>query len=1021
MNKQQQKSDIIMQAFRKPTGIMRMLNLAVLAFFVTTFYAPSALAIKTGIEEQEKQSELEASLPQNRSDTAQYTHKLKQMKGHFQEAERLYTDKQGGVIGHVTDIDNAIETGGSLFRDDDRWRQELTAGLALAADAVSLNSKVDKDFKDVKKWIKAQELPELFNERYKEAYGQYESRYNEFANKLKPLQRAKNEDQTIAALKEINAFLKDQQFGRKHQPKNEALGNSLPKSAKDKPLLLTQNDYFRAGMESNPAPKLAALGDFDFSNLPNADDPAFLAESDEVTLSQAIRDQAAELQHDPVLIYHWVRNNIETIPGYGSYQNADLTLGAQRGNPFDVASLLIALLRASEIPARYAMGVAEIEADQYTNWLGDFANVDVAIDYAVSNGVAIQAVTSGGEIVRVRSQHVWVQAAIDYFPSRGAKNRSADAWVDLDASFKQYEYQQGLDFVDATGIDAEALATQFTNSGTVDNDTGFVQNLNPSELIATQEQAQEDLEAFIENNITDQTLGDAISGRRAIVKEYPTLPSGLPYVKFNEGATFAVVPSNLQNKAAVGFGSNRVTFPFAQVNNQKVTLQFTPATQADEDALAALLPEDDIVELSQLPTSIPSFLVRVIPELTLNGEVFLRGDTMRLGDETILTYQFSGPVATYAPVNYGLVAGSFVNVPLISQTVSPAVLQDLQTRVEQTQALLESGDQTQISSLTRENLLGDLFYAGGLGYYAQSLGLSQLAATQSRGSQRLETGFGSFGYEPSVDSFFGVPRAIETGGVALNMLFVHSAQSRDGDNDQRVALRFQVGLISSALEHAVPEQMFSDPNNPAQGFSTVRALELASQQGQRIYQIDQSNLNATIADLRLDRDVEAQIRDSILAGKVVITHTDNVQVPGFTGSGYIIMDSDTGAASFNISGGGNGGFFERIQNNLNRVLFNLALIIDAGPQLTRVVAAVPQAALIVNAISAILSVVDAIEDCPNGFDIFKAIAVIALVLFVSTAVFSISVANPFLGFAIIGAELAFWSRIESELTGLVCQ
>ena len=155
-----------------------------------------------------------------------------------------------------------------------------------------------------------------------------------------------------------------------------------------------------------------------------------VSENDEVTLSDAIRAKAAELKHEPVTIYHWVRNNIETIPGWGSYQDADLTLGAQRGNAFDVASVLIALLSASGIPARYAIGVAELPADKYTNWIGDFANADVASTYAANNGIPEEVVTSGGQISKVRTQHIWVQAAIDFFPSRGAKNRSANAWLD---------------------------------------------------------------------------------------------------------------------------------------------------------------------------------------------------------------------------------------------------------------------------------------------------------------------------------------------------------------------------------------------------------------------------------------------------------------------------------------------------------------------------------------------------------------------------------------------------------------
>ncbi len=46
-----------------------------------------------------------------------------------------------------------------------------------------------------------------------------------------------------------------------------------------------------------------------------------------------------------------------------------------------------------------------------------------------------------------REEHVWVEAAIDFYPSRGAVNKSADSWVALDGSFKQYEDLQGLDVI----------------------------------------------------------------------------------------------------------------------------------------------------------------------------------------------------------------------------------------------------------------------------------------------------------------------------------------------------------------------------------------------------------------------------------------------------------------------------------------------------------------------------------------------------------------------------------------------
>jgi len=882
---------------------MRTLNLCVLAFFVTTFYAPAALAIKTSVEEQQKQAKLEATLPENQSDTALYASKLKKMKGHFKEAQRLYIDQKNSVIGQVTNIDAAIDNGGSIFKHDDRWKTELSIGLALAGDAVALNGKVDKDFKQVKDWIKEKELPELFMERHKEAYGKYQTRYDEFESKLKPLQKAKDDDQKVEALQAINEFLEDQQFGRKHQAYDpENLGHSKPASAEGKPLLLTKADYFRAGIDSNPSVQVAALGDFDFTQLPNADDPAFLAESDEVVLSQAVIDKAAELEHDPVKIYHWVRNNIETIPGWGSYQNSDLTLGAQRGNSFDVASLLIALLRASQIPSRYVMGVAEVDAERYTNWLGDFENADVASDYAVANGIAVQVVTRGGEIHRVRTQHMWVQAAIDYFPSRGAKNRSADSWVDLDASFKQYEYLEGVDFSQVTGVSVESFQDQFFVNGSIDEESRFQQGIDEDGILSV----QSPLIDHLVNNPSLQTFEDAVGSRRTIVKEYPTLPSELPYTKFNQGAMFGLVPSNLQNRAAVGFNGERTVFPFAKVNNKKITVQFKPATQSDEDALVALLPEGEVTDVNQLPSNIPGFLIRVIPELSLSGEVFRQGNVMTLGDEVNLSYQISGPLTTYVPYNYSVVAGSYLNVPLISQSVSPLFFEELQSEIQATRDTLNSRDTSQINNLTQEDLIGDLFYAGGLAYFAQSIFLNDLANNEV-GSSKLEFGYGSYGYEPEQDVFFGVPRGIRTGGIGVNMLFAVSAESSNGDTELRNSIRFRSGLINSALEHIVPEQMVSDPMNPVQGFSSVRALSYAIADGQQLYQIDSNNLDEIMPILNLDFETENQIRGSVRAGNFVIAHERNVVSEGWNGSGYIILDPETLIGTYMISGGRNGG------------------------------------------------------------------------------------------------------------------
>ena len=59
-----------------------------------------------------------------------------------------------------------------------------------------------------------------------------------------------------------------------------------------------------------------------------------------------------------------VHDNIYWQPTQGSVQGAQDTLDKKAGNAMDTASLLIALLRAAGIPARYVYGSVEVPAEQ---------------------------------------------------------------------------------------------------------------------------------------------------------------------------------------------------------------------------------------------------------------------------------------------------------------------------------------------------------------------------------------------------------------------------------------------------------------------------------------------------------------------------------------------------------------------------------------------------------------------------------------------------------------------------------
>ncbi len=84
-----------------------------------------------------------------------------------------------------------------------------------------------------------------------------------------------------------------------------------------------------------------------------------------------------------------------------------------------------------------------------------------------------------GEVKKVRMEHIWVEAATDYFPSRGAKNRTTDSWIPLDASFKLYEYSDGIDMQSITGIDINSTIDSFINSGEINTASGYAIGFDP--------------------------------------------------------------------------------------------------------------------------------------------------------------------------------------------------------------------------------------------------------------------------------------------------------------------------------------------------------------------------------------------------------------------------------------------------------------------------------------------------------------------------------------------------------------
>lgn len=62
----------------------------------------------------------------------------------------------------------------------------------------------------------------------------------------------------------------------------------------------------------------------------------------------------------------------------------------------------------------------EVAKDRFINWTGDFVSIDTTQEFASVGGIPTTSVTSDGQITKMRIEHIWVEAAIDDQPSRGA-------------------------------------------------------------------------------------------------------------------------------------------------------------------------------------------------------------------------------------------------------------------------------------------------------------------------------------------------------------------------------------------------------------------------------------------------------------------------------------------------------------------------------------------------------------------------------------------------------------------------
>jgi hypothetical protein len=802
-----------------------------------------------------------------------------------------------------------------------------------------LEAEVDKSFQATEQHIKDKALPPEILARHLDALAEYQRRKSEFHARIQSLENARQGRGDLhSALAELGAFMTKHPHRRRHTPSDP---NNLPwrspKAVTRKPITTRQG--FRTSGLFNAPVLLAQAGSLSGIGLPNVTLPATPTPEDttpteDVQITQAIRDLAASLGNQPVPIYNWVRNNIQFVPSYGSIQGSDMTLQTKRGNAFDTASLLIALFRAANIPARYVYGTIEVPADKVMNWVGGVTVPHAAIDLMGQGGIPTLGITQGGPVKSVRLEHVWVETFVDYIPSRGAVNRTPNTWVPVDASFKQYQFTHGMDIKTNVPFDAQSFFTRIQQGAIINDAEGWVQNVNQALIPQTLTNYQNQAANFVNSQKENATVADVL-GTQTIIQEHRTIFLGrLPYTTLATGAKFQVIPDTLRWKFRYNVYANDTDRAFddpfisyvqstPNLAGRKITLSFSPASPADTNLIASFLPQPHAdgspIQPSELPEDLPGYLIRLVPELKVDNQIVASGPAVTMGSELIQNAAyFNAATAQWEPgADNRPTAGEYIATGLNLQGVSFRQVTALKNRLEATKAQLDQlqtlpTNPSTLQDVSKEDLVGTLMYSTVISYFVAIDANGNASAHSTNVVTQRMPSLGNFGTAAETRLSFGVPRSVAFPGLQMDIDRIVGADSaKDANAATLVAFRKAIGGQYSAHEHLITEKLFTDANDPnrPQAISAVKAIAIAASQGQRVYTLNQENQSQhanIIASLAIGIEVKQEITDALAVGKEVIAHQANISAFGFVGAGYIILDRDTGAGAYKISSGANG-------------------------------------------------------------------------------------------------------------------
>lgn len=387
----------------------------------------------------------------------------------------------------------------------------------------------------------------------------------------------------------------------------------------------------------------------------------------------------------------------------------------------------------------------------------------------------------------------------------------------------------------------------------------------------------------------DATSVDLLGWRSIRAAEPPVLAGSLPYQVVAAGLRASTLPASLRHSVTISLYAStldqslespqlehRLSLP--TLNLRRLGVTYVPASQDD----AALMQN----AASSGARSLPAYLIRVRPQLRLDGDVLAEGPVAVMAQPQIWQATLSSPTRGVQPVAFTTpLAGDELVFSINGGGI------DGRTAFQRLAAVDPSS--------AAENL-----HLSGLAYWAAHDGFDELAASAYgvRSVRLPSVALVAAGLRASF--FFGIPRQASYVGRQLDARLV-SLSAVSEDARARRAFLIQAGIQGSQWEASSFNTLFERPQGV--GLSATEFLAYAAKLSIPIHAITAQNVESILPSLTTTEEVRADIRAAVSTGRIAIVPQRDVTANGQTGIGYILLDPQTGEGAYLVDGGLNGG------------------------------------------------------------------------------------------------------------------